>query len=307
MQIFPFDDYMLRKTCVVCGHSLQQAKVLSFDEDQAILTCTECSVGNTRYYPTEAFLPSLYESTKVSNSKNLESRDFDFETSSFIERAKDYFARYDARKLKISITNKSPLWIADFGAGNGRYSVALKDIFRQAKITAIDFQEDPPGRIETISDIEYVVVEEFNLSKNKYDIIFLRHVLEHSLDPLDLLLRLKTKLNDGGIISVEVPNCKSRISVLTGTKWVGHYLPRHITHYDQIAIKNLANMAGYSVKIKKKNPPIIGNQICAYKRNAQMSPLLQIVGGLLFPIQLILELGKSRGAAINAEFQKNEG
>jgi 2-polyprenyl-3-methyl-5-hydroxy-6-metoxy-1,4-benzoquinol methylase len=296
--------YVERKDCVVCNNHLTDVGALDFEYGQTILKCTRCSLGNTRYYPSMTLLPTLYEKSKDANSKQLDTRDFDFESIYIIEKAKDYVAKLDLAKIKTHLQSQHNAVIADFGAGNGRYSRALQQRFPTAKVVAIDFQSDAPKMIKDHHRIEYLSVKEFLESEEQYSAILLRHVLEHSINPLELLYQLKEKLAEGGIISVEVPNSGSRIAKWTKTKWVGHYLPRHITHYDFLSLKHIAEAAGLVAQLEKKNPPVLGNQICALQSRVEMSPILQILGGILHPLQLALELGKFRGAAITATFKK---
>jgi hypothetical protein len=296
--------YQLRVVCVVCSSKLDQNNEIEFPQGQSIVKCGQCHIGNTKYYPSAELLPELYSKHKGANTKSIESRDFDFQSILLVEKAKDLLAILDLKKMKKILRKSETGPIADFGAGNARYSIALKKSFPQAVIHAVDFQTSAPQMIQNDERIIYLEVEEFLKSEQKYQAILLRHVLEHSLDPLQMLQSLSRKLVKGGTINVEVPNTRSRIAKLTGNKWVGHYVPRHISHYDQSTLQKIGRMAGFAVDVKKKNPPIMGNQICAFRKNPEMSPLIQIVGAVLQPLQLLLEVGKSRGAAISAVFTK---
>lgn len=43
-----------------------------------------------------------------------------------------------------------------------------------------------------------------------FDVIWISHVFEHLVKPLDLLKKLHTNLADNGVIFIEVPDCENK-------------------------------------------------------------------------------------------------
>ena len=90
----------------------------------------------------------------------------------------------------------------------------------------------------------------------KYDLIVLRHVLEHIEDPGDFLRELKTHLKESGFILVTIPNINSIGRYLFKEKWEW-VLPWHLHFYHPKTLKALAEKTGFeSVKLYQMPSPL---------------------------------------------------
>lgn len=82
-------------------------------------------------------------------------------------------------------------------------------------------------------------VETMDIS-GSFDVIYMSHVLEHLIDPLRFLERIRLRLLHGGVILIEVPNCENgdvmRSSVRDGS---------HLYHFSPTAMSRLVARAGY--------------------------------------------------------------
>ena len=58
-------------------------------------------------------------------------------------------------------------------------------------------------------------------------------MLEHTKDPISLILSLKKLLNDGGKIIIGLPNYDSYDNFIYKGNWAGYDLPRHIYHFNR--------------------------------------------------------------------------
>lgn len=288
----------LRKveSCYLCGTELDSDQDL-FRKLSGLLQCSECKLVHTAMIPNEADLPKLYEGHKMSREQRMDARDFDPPTLGLIDFAKDYAALRDLRKIykRIEIGDGGPL--VDFGCGNGRYAAQLSKSFPNREIIAVDFQAEPPPGLDGAKQIRYLKVEEYLASGISASFVMLRHVLEHSLSPAELIQKIVGTVQSGAWIYIEVPNIESRLFTLTRMKWVGLYLPRHIHHFSKSSLTQILNSFGTCSFVYKKNPPVMGNQLSALLQRNQMTPLMQIIGGLLHPLQLVIEAGSRRGVA----------
>lgn len=82
----------------------------------------------------------------------------------------------------------------------------------------------------------------------RYDLIVFAHVLEHTLDPVLSLRNAADLLNEGGIISVEVPNnaCEGRRRM--GESWRWTDAPRHLNFFTPESLVACARAAGLTVQ-----------------------------------------------------------
>jgi SAM-dependent methyltransferase len=75
-----------------------------------------------------------------------------------------------------------------------------------------------------------------------FDLITLIHVLEHVLNPVDVLARAVQRLSDGGLMYVEVPD-------LLSDRWSGKdfFHIAHISYFSEVALRNLFLRCGLEV------------------------------------------------------------
>lgn len=91
--------------------------------------------------------------------------------------------------------------------------------------------------------------------EKKFDIVTMWHVLEHIPDPLEYLLKVKTKLNDSGRFFVRVPAIESFWSRLMKDKWEWFQPDNHIFHFGVESLSYLLKEAGFEIdRIALNNP-----------------------------------------------------
>ncbi|MEI8011638.1 MAG: class I SAM-dependent methyltransferase [Candidatus Omnitrophota bacterium] len=98
-------------------------------------------------------------------------------------------------------------------------------------------------------------IEEFN-SDEKFDVITMRHILEHIENPIAVLEKVKSLLKDDGVLSITVPNINSIGRYIFQEKhaWV---LPWHLHFYYPKTLTALIERVGFSkVKIYQKPGPL---------------------------------------------------
>ena len=84
----------------------------------------------------------------------------------------------------------------------------------------------------------------FNFNK-KFDVITLIDLLEHVDNPIKLLKKANSLLNDNGVIIISTPNIKSFYSKLSKDNWVGFDLPFHLTYFSKDSILFALKNAGF--------------------------------------------------------------
>lgn len=90
-----------------------------------------------------------------------------------------------------------------------------------------------------------------------YDVVVLSNVLEHSLDPKDMLLQVKRLLKPGGRIWISCPNNRSWLRVLFGRYWINWHVPFHLWHFSAVSLTRLLDEVGFSdIRITNKTPTL---------------------------------------------------
>ncbi|MGZ3951437.1 MAG: class I SAM-dependent methyltransferase [Flavisolibacter sp.] len=136
------------------------------------------------------------------------------------------------------------------------------------------------------TDINYLSHELLEKSRNNFDVIICRHVLEHSYDPIELLCFFYGCLNAGGYLVIEVPNSGSVWAKIFGKYYSGYYLPRHLFHYESSTLKRL--LESYTnVSIIYDNTPLLGRSF-GYRLGVEIQNT-GLFGLALFPVQVIID------------------
>lgn len=144
--------------------------------------------------------------------------------------------------------------LLDVGCGEG-YALAF---FREQgwSVKGIDFssagvESKNPGCTDILvtGDIFALVKAEMDRGK-VYDVVWLQNVLEHVIDPLDLLKSLRTLISPSGLAVVTVPNDCSITQRgalahqhIDNAFWVTP--PDHLTYFDHDSLTNAVNETGW--------------------------------------------------------------
>ncbi len=88
-----------------------------------------------------------------------------------------------------------------------------------------------------------------------YDVCVLSNVLEHSLDPKQMLSHVRRILKPGGQIWVSCPNSQSRLRFLFGRYWINWHVPFHITHFSEKTLRYVLEDSGFAIERTKNITP----------------------------------------------------
>ncbi|MCC3152195.1 class I SAM-dependent methyltransferase [Hymenobacter sp. BT770] len=98
----------------------------------------------------------------------------------------------------------------------------------------------------------YEELEKFVAAGQQFDVLWLDNVLEHVLEPAELLRLCRTLVKPNGVLMVDVPNDFSALQqhLLDGGHidrpfWV--VLPDHLSYFNQTGLRNLAQDTGWHV------------------------------------------------------------
>jgi 2-polyprenyl-3-methyl-5-hydroxy-6-metoxy-1,4-benzoquinol methylase len=169
--------------------------------------------------------------------------------------------------------------VLDFGCGGGELANAICSM-GFADTCASDVQVNRPPTLA--SAVRYVPVSELNHTY-AYDVILMRHVLEHLPNPVSVLKQLRSSLKPGGLIIVEVPSAASTWKRLMGTLWTGYFYPYHIAVFSEVGLRHIFSRSGLDVvSVKRVEPPIFGVFLMALgvPRGAA-----RILSAVLYPVQ----------------------
>ncbi|MDD2907179.1 MAG: class I SAM-dependent methyltransferase [Candidatus Gracilibacteria bacterium] len=132
-----------------------------------------------------------------------------------------------------NIINKK-IKILEIGSGEGRNLITLKR--KGYNIKGIEIDGENVNNINSILGENIAIkgnYEEINYDE-KFDLIYLRHVLEHFFDINYVIGKLKNNLNKGGIIFVDVPFSDDKNTLDRSI-----YEHPHIYHFTNKSLQNI--------------------------------------------------------------------
>ncbi|MBE9489613.1 MAG: class I SAM-dependent methyltransferase [Bacteroidetes bacterium] len=97
--------------------------------------------------------------------------------------------------------------------------------------------------VEILGSFLHEIPEEYN---GYFDVITLKHVIEHVHDPLDMIKKCHQLLRRGGRLWIETPNINSQGYKRYGKFWRGLEAPRHLMIFNWISLKGLLKKAGFT-------------------------------------------------------------
>lgn len=144
--------------------------------------------------------------------------------------------------------------LLDVGCGEG-YALAF---FRSEgwEVRGIDFSsagvasKNPCCKDVLITGDVFLLLQQEITLGNRYQVVWLQNVLEHVIDPLDLLRSLRKLVAPGGVAVVTVPNDCSVLQ--QGALEKGHIdtafwvaPPDHLSYFDGASLANAARSTGW--------------------------------------------------------------
>lgn len=254
-----------------------------------VYMCRTCGIGFTSPQPISEDIFKLYD--------NRSSHDFDesFAFVGWLRKLNNFrqLKRLPPQKREQQVT------ALDYGCGAGFFTRSMRQ-FLKGRVIGSDFHATPPALIAATSGIEYVSDEDLERFQQQLDVIVCRNVLEHTVDPVGFLDRLRKLLKPGGVLLVEVPNRRSIWMTIMGRYSFNYYLPRHLFHYDENSLTT--HLQGFRiVGMWRDHSPILGKSI-GNLLGVKISGF-GLLGLFLLPEQFLIDfiLGRSSQLVVVAE------
>jgi len=234
--------------------SAHYGEVVWQGEGHKVIECQACGYKHIDPLPSEEELTALYEDDFYQNDKDqyLKEAQEDQEWKSV-----EYAARYAVAE---NLLGRSSGTVLDIGCGPGDFLHAGK--MRGWHETGI---EPSPVAVSYAHERDLHVEQGFfdktsSESLDRFDFIHMSEVLEHLLDPSEVLQLAHNQLKDDGVLCVSVPNdfnAFQQAAVFKGDKprwWVQPN--HHLNYFSFSSLTRLLERNGFSVKKKTTNFPM---------------------------------------------------
>lgn len=235
---------MLNK-CIICSCTKPQVLAQDFTTYK-VYVCPECDFGIVDPMPTEKELDDMYNSAEYF-ANNMH---YDFDTISDAQIRKNVLKFRAMHEQFVGKYLRAGQRVLDIGSGGG---FALK-AFQEMGLEVLGVETSEVAQQFAIHKLNVKVVksslENFETDE-KYDVIFMNHVLEHFMDPNEAMLKIVSLMNKNGLLYIRVPDHDSYDRRVLKDKWPG-YAHYHISNFSEKSLRMLYQKNNLEVLSVKK-------------------------------------------------------
>jgi len=234
-----------RQACEVCGHSDGFVLVRTGrdyllgnrKERFRTIQCTSCGFEFLESPPED--LPRYYPAKYFSSVG---------EAPPGLGWMRKAIAGREARRLHHLVPQAES--VLEVGPGQGGFLLALRDAYPGAVIRGFD--------VTTEAGLDRLIAPDISVSyaasligarfgDGDFDLIVMRHVLEHVPDLALFLREIRRVCSVDGTLYVKVPNRSSWAARLFGRYWSGLDFPRHLRYFAVSDLTTALERAGFQV------------------------------------------------------------
>jgi 2-polyprenyl-3-methyl-5-hydroxy-6-metoxy-1,4-benzoquinol methylase len=134
----------------------------------------------------------------------------------------------------------------DIGCGLGEMVAGMARLGMEAE--GVELSQVAVDRVQSLGlKIHLGTLHDAQFPDSRFDSISLYHMLEHTTNPVAVLVECRRIVSPSGEIVVGVPNFGSLVRSLVGSTWSAYDLPRHLHHFCLSSLKSVAARAGLGV------------------------------------------------------------
>jgi len=231
------------KQCILCKHKKFQiiSKKVRDSSKHKVIQCKNCKHFQLTPIPSQKEDEIFYD-------KNLQEKNIKYFGGINEHRNKskeDTIRRVNFLKKFIKKKDK----ILEIGSGHGFFLESMTDL--GYNITGIEISKEKRKISKKITKAKILDINLLNddYKIQSYDVIVMFHVLEHIVEPLQFLKKLKTILTKKGILIIEVPNVDD-FQLDTNEMYKEFFWQRaHIHYFNRKRLEMLLKKVKLDVKI----------------------------------------------------------
>ncbi len=312
--------------CPLCGG--WEAKELWIAHDTRLggdevfrwVRCLVCGLVYLNPRPTveelrRYYVPGMYGQSTLNATRDLVGKAGNPLRNMVLRNTKGYpgptsgMASYLGRILAWRFDHIPP-WVPggrllDIGTGAGRYVRNMGQLGWTA--IGVDLDLSMISRARKTYKLEMALSEAAKLpfKEHSFDVVTMRHVIEHLADPVGALRGIRRILRVGGLLRIETPNVDSLQAKWFGSAWFHLDTPRHVILFGPNTLETALRREGYKVLCMRTMPSPVGLvgslqialQDAAWSTHGGRIRQDRLVRGLVLPIEL-LAVALQQGACL---------
>jgi SAM-dependent methyltransferase len=233
--------------CIACGGLLEESLNGLFDTrfgsagDYQVRRCGQCGLEQLSPLPSAADLKDLYE------------RYYNFggEHDTLYTRLRQWYFSSLLHRLWASLDGDISFYLRkgagrllDIGCNEGRgLGIYTSNGF---EVEGLELNEKAAASARRGGFVVHSeALERFTPAK-AFDVAVLSNVLEHSLEPAQMLRDVRRILKPGGQLWISCPNSRSWLRFFFGPYWINWHVPFHIVHFSSTALEGMLRHEGFT-------------------------------------------------------------
>jgi SAM-dependent methyltransferase len=237
--------------CAVCGLDSTEAfltgkdiRYMTTEDSFTLVRCRGCGLAYMNPRPTKDEIGKYYPDNYRTHETLEDARKF-----------KERLRRHSKRRTVVLLRN--PWYLAprrgsrvlDIGFGAGEMLQRLKGMGCECFGIDVDGGNVTRVRERLGLDVRACDIERgSDFGPDFFDVVIMRHSLEHIHNPREALREVWRVLKPGGRLLVGVPNIESAVFKLTGSRWGHLEVPRHLFHFSPKTLRLLLERTGFAVQ-----------------------------------------------------------
>lgn len=226
------------------GHTTPSKKLFSRPDwwfqlpgDFAWHRCPECQVLFLNPRPTESSIEAYYPSTYAAYRPAIADERW------VIMRWK---RRYNLQHQIRSVTDRELNGrLLDIGCATGNYLAEMRKL--NWDVNGIELQTEAAQYAQKRLNLDVYNGDllTYPASQNKFDVITMWDVLEHTHQPLQVLAKARNLLKPGGLLIFSIPDPNSKEASSFDSAWIGYDAPRHLYLFHGENLQLLLQITGF--------------------------------------------------------------
>jgi len=224
-----------KAACPVCGHA--SARALFVRDGYAIHRCRDCALRFAAPRPSPADLDAVYAAGYFDSKGWVgdPTSDSAYMTRCWGEVAPLLHRRFPERGRLLDVGCATGAFIA--AAARDGWSVA-----------GLEYSDAAAARArEAGLDVRAGILEDEPFAGETFDVAGAWHVVEHLIDPVADLRRIRALTRRGGLLVLETPNDRSIGAKIRGERWAQIRPPEHINFFDRRALARALGLSAWKI------------------------------------------------------------
>lgn len=233
-----------------------------------VARCKACHFVFTLPRPTPEELIAHYSADYFTNSSR-EAGYVDY----YLVGEMNMKAMWPSFKDYAKLKEEDKKTILDVGCASGAFLAEAEHDGWKTK--GIELSEDAVGRAKSEYHLDVMQGDIFDerLEAGAFDVVTMWHVLEHTIDPMEVLQRAHDLLTPTGLLFIELPNWNSLGRLIKGTKWKQLVPPAHLNFFVRESMRYALQHSGFEV-IRCSTQHIVGFDVLKSRSPKPIVPLL---------------------------------